>query len=158
MTDVKTLVSAKELVKRNKASFPNGSVSYRRARNELLAEEIELRRQIWRVGEMRRALPSGGEVTADYRFEGLDGELTLAELFGNKDTLILYSMMYGPEREKGCPMCSALLDSWDGVAPHKDMADPGQHPGPAPEWNPLWILLDLTPDGRGENWYPKLDD
>ncbi len=38
------------------------------------------------------------------------------------------------------------------------IADPGQDPHPAPDWNPLWILLDMTPEGRGEDWHPKLDD
>jgi len=22
---------------------------------------------------------------------------------------------------------------------------------------PLWNLFDLTPEGRGENWYPRID-
>ncbi len=231
MTDTGTLIPAAELAKKNDAGFPNESAEYRKARNDLLAEEIELRRHIWRVGEMRRALPPGGDVTKDYRFEGADGEVGLDGLFGDKETLVVYSMMYGPQRKQGCPMCTALLDSWDGEAPHieqrvalvvvarssheriakyaesrgwkhlkffsdpsgdftgdfvgerdadmpaftvfqrdgerfrhfysaeggMDIADPGQDPHPAPEWNPLWILLDMTPEGRGTDWYPKLD-
>jgi predicted dithiol-disulfide oxidoreductase (DUF899 family) len=35
--------------------------------------------------------------------------------------------------------------------------DPGQDPRGAPDIAPLWTILDLTPAGRGENWYPKLD-
>ena len=34
--------------------------------------------------------------------------------------------------------------------------DPGQDPHLAPELAPLWNVLDLTPGGRGTNWYPKL--
>jgi len=34
--------------------------------------------------------------------------------------------------------------------------DPGQDAHLAPEIAPLWNVLDLTPDGRGTNWYPKL--
>lgn len=37
------------------------------------------------------------------------------------------------------------------------MADPGQDPRGAPDPDPLWLMLDLTPEGRGTNWYPKLD-
>lgn len=37
------------------------------------------------------------------------------------------------------------------------MADHGQDPRGAPDLDPLWLVLDLTPEGRGTNWYPKLD-
>ena len=36
-----------------------------------------------------------------------------------------------------------------------DMADPGQDPRGV-EVDPLWQVLDLTPEGRGTDWYPKL--
>ncbi len=35
--------------------------------------------------------------------------------------------------------------------------DPGQDPRGAPDPTPLWNILDLTPEGRGTDWYPKLD-
>ncbi len=232
MTDQRTLTSASDLAARNPITFPNESDEYRRARNDLLAEEIKLRRQLWRVAEQRRALPPGGEIRQDYRFDGQDGSVTLSEMFGDHDTLIVYSMMYGPERDEGCPMCSSMLDAWDGEARHierraalavvarspierivayaeqrgwrglsfysdpsgdytddyvgdrdadspaytvfrrrngvighfysgeatMEMADPGQDPHAAPDMNPLWVLLDTTPEGRGSDWYPSLDD
>ena len=34
--------------------------------------------------------------------------------------------------------------------------DPGQDPRGAPDPTPLWNILDLTPGGRGTDWYPKL--
>jgi predicted dithiol-disulfide oxidoreductase (DUF899 family) len=37
------------------------------------------------------------------------------------------------------------------------MADPGQDPRGAPDLDPLWLMLDLTPEGRGSDWYPALD-
>lgn len=37
------------------------------------------------------------------------------------------------------------------------MADPGQDPRGGPDLDPLWLMLDLTPQGRGSDWYPKLD-
>jgi len=38
-----------------------------------------------------------------------------------------------------------------------EMADPGQDPRDAPDIASLWSLLDLTPEGRGADWYPKLN-
>ena len=38
-----------------------------------------------------------------------------------------------------------------------DMADPGQDPRGGPDIDPLWLMLDLTPGGRGADWYPKLE-
>jgi predicted dithiol-disulfide oxidoreductase (DUF899 family) len=116
MPTTQPLVSAAELVKRNGATIPNESSDYRRARNTLLAEEIELRRHIERVAEMRRALPPGGAVTGDYRFEGEAGRLDFAGLFGDKQTLVIYSYMFGPQRERPCPMCTSLLSAWNGEA------------------------------------------
>jgi predicted dithiol-disulfide oxidoreductase (DUF899 family) len=116
MAIVQTLAPAAELVKRNRITFPNESDEYRRARNALLAQEIELRRHIERVAEQRRALPPGGEVSGDYRFQGEDGPLDFASLFGDKQTLVIYSFMFGPQRERPCPMCTSLLSAWDGEA------------------------------------------
>jgi len=77
--------------------FPGESVEYRGARNALLAEEMELRRQIERVAAQRRALPAGGAIPEDYEFEGDGGLVKLSELFASgKDTLAIYSFMYGP--------------------------------------------------------------
>ena len=35
-------------------------------------------------------------------------------------------------------------------------ADPGQDPRGAPDIDPLWAILDTTPEGRGKDWYPRL--
>jgi predicted dithiol-disulfide oxidoreductase (DUF899 family) len=110
------LIPASELASRNPVRMPNESAEYRRARNALLAEEIELRRHIERVAALRRALPPGGAVRGDYRFEGVNGPVDLAGLFGDKQTLVVYSYMFGPERERPCPMCTSLLSAWDGEA------------------------------------------
>src|SRR5205085_12625900 len=107
---------AAKLARRNGVRLPNESDDYRRARNALLAEEIELRRHIERVAAQRRALPPGGEVAKDYRFEGENGPASFSELFGDKQTLAVYSYMFGPQRERPCPMCTSLLSAWDGEA------------------------------------------
>ena len=103
--------------------YPNESAEYRAARNALLDEEIALRAQIEAVAAKRRALPLGGEVPEDYVFErigktSMPEKVKMSELFGPHDTLILYSFMYGPERELPCPGCTHLLDGIDGAARH----------------------------------------
>jgi predicted dithiol-disulfide oxidoreductase (DUF899 family) len=225
-----TLKPAAELARANGVRYPNESAEYRRAREALLAEEIELRRHIERVAEQRRKLPPGGEVTKNYVFEGENGKAGLAELFGDKSTLVIYSYMFGPQREKPCPMCTSFMSSleekvpdieqrvalamvarspidrlvaakqargWHKLKVYSDLsgdytrdyvskddadvpaynvfsrrdgmirhfwagemgsgsADPGQDPRGAPDLDPLWTILDTTPEGRGKDWYPKL--
>jgi predicted dithiol-disulfide oxidoreductase (DUF899 family) len=98
--------------------FPNESAKYRAARDTLLREEIELRRQVERVAAQRRKLPAGGAVRQDYVFDEGGTRVRLSELFGDKDTLVAYSFMYGPKMEKACPSCTSILDSLDGAVPH----------------------------------------
>ena len=108
------LTSAIDLTRQNGVRFPNESADYRQARDALLAEEIELRRHIERVAEQRRALPPGGTVPRDYALMGQDGPVRFSELFGDKQTLAVYSYMYGLKREQPCPMCTSLMAAWDG--------------------------------------------
>ena len=226
------LTPASELAKFG-YNYPNESAAYRTAREALLAEEIELRRHIERVAEQRRALPLGGEVPEDYLFEGENGPVRFSGMFGEHDTLVVYNYMYGPQRQRPCPMCTSLLSAWDGEAEdvaqrvalavvakspverlmafrkergwrhlklyssagnsfNRDYhaegaqsdddaainvfvkrhgrihhfwggemtgktADPGQDPRGAPDLMPLWTILDMTPGGRGADWYPQLD-
>jgi predicted dithiol-disulfide oxidoreductase (DUF899 family) len=116
--DAKTeqLTPAAELAARNPVRIPNESAAYRAARTALLAEEIELRRHMERVAVQRRALPTGALATGDYRFDTEAGPTDLAGLFGDKQTLAVYSYMFGPQRQRPCPMCTNLLDAWEGNA------------------------------------------
>jgi predicted dithiol-disulfide oxidoreductase (DUF899 family) len=116
--DAKTepLASAADLAARNPVRVPNESADYRAARTALLAEEIELRRHMERVAAQRRALPAGAPVAPEYRFETEEGPKDLAGLFGEKQTLAIYSYMFGAQRPRPCPMCTNLLDGWDGNA------------------------------------------
>jgi predicted dithiol-disulfide oxidoreductase (DUF899 family) len=104
-------------------TFPNESEAYREARNALLDAEIALRRQTEAVAERRRALPPGGEVPEDFVFERIGAhsrpeKVRLSELFGDHSTLLIYSYMFGPERDSPCPGCTHLLDAVDGAARH----------------------------------------
>jgi predicted dithiol-disulfide oxidoreductase (DUF899 family) len=110
------LTPAAELAFKASKPYPGDSPQYRKARTALLAEEIELRRHIERVAALRRGLPPGGEAR-DYWFtDEQDRELGLPDLFGRHDTLITYFWMYGPERERPCPMCTSFLGSLDATA------------------------------------------
>lgn len=107
---------------RHEKRFPGESPEYRQARNDLLEAELALRRQVGEVAAMRRKLPLGGRVEQDYVFEELDNagavrQVSLSSLFEpGKDSLILYSFMYGPDWEKPCPLCTSLVDGFDGNA------------------------------------------
>ena len=226
------LKPAQALAEASTTRWPGESAAYRSARTALLAEEIALRRQIQRVAEQRRALPPG-PAPRDYRFLDEQGEeIGLADMFGRLDTLFTYLWMYGPERERPCPMCTSFVGSFDIPAPDieqrlaiaiigrspverqlafarergwrnlkfyqvigddfardynwvvegdegagvliwtrrdgevrlfwateggPETADPGFDPHLAPDPTPLWNVLDLTPGGRGKDWYPKLE-
>jgi predicted dithiol-disulfide oxidoreductase (DUF899 family) len=117
MADMQGLRPTAELARNSKTRFEGESDEYRQARTALLAEEIDLRRQIQRVAAQRRALPAG-PVAKDYRFLDMEGnELRLLDLFGEHDTLFTYFWMYGPERERPCPMCTSFVGSLDIPAP-----------------------------------------
>ena len=227
MTD--NLEPAADQAARNPIRHLGESADYRAARQALLIEEIELKRHIERVAAQRRALPAGAELAQSYSFVAEDGRtVTLEELFGPHQTLVVYSYMFGPQRQAPCPMCTAFMSGMEHVIPdvrqrvgiaftarspierliewkhkrgwvhmpvysdvsgdytrhwvHPDdadvpaynvftrrdgtirhfwseemtEADPGQDPRGAIERNPLWLVLDSTPEGRDPNWRPRL--
>lgn len=106
----------------------NESPEYLAKREELRLAEIELMRQRERVAELRRALPAGAPIP-DYEFlEGptslVDGDelerrVRLSELFTAPDrSLVVYHFMYGKEQKNPCPMCTAWIDTFNGIAHH----------------------------------------
>lgn len=217
--------------------FPNETKEYRAARNALLEAEINLRSAVEAVARMRRQLPAGGKIREDYLFQSFaPGETQysatpVSSLFGNgKNTLFIYSFMYGRKNSIPCPMCTSFIDYLNGGAQHHrqqlnfavcaaapiedfqkfaksrgwsnlmllsaaqnsynrdyhgEDEDHRQQPmanifvkrdsGIFHYWGsellyaeaegqprhvdmlwPLWNVLDLTPGGRGDDWYPKL--
>jgi predicted dithiol-disulfide oxidoreductase (DUF899 family) len=107
-------------------SFPGESPEYRVARNQLLQQEVELRRATEAVAAARRALPPGGVVPQDYVFQqagksGTPTEVRLSELFvRGLDTLVIYNFMFprALDDEQPCPHCTSMLDALDGAAQH----------------------------------------
>ena len=217
--------------------FKNESREYREARDRLLRSEIALREQMETVARERRDLPLGGRVAEDYTFEEMapDGavrSVKLSELFApGKDSLIVYSYMYGPNMKTPCTSCTSIIDGLDASAAHvtqrtnlvvvakspiqrimeftkprgwnkirilssnknsynKDYFAEDEKESQNPMVNvfvkrggaihhfwgselfyvknqggdprhvdmiwPLWNLFDMTPEGRGKDWYPKL--
>jgi predicted dithiol-disulfide oxidoreductase (DUF899 family) len=219
--------------------FPGESDDYRAARDDLLAAEMDLRKQIEAVAAKRRSLPLGGALKENYVYDEDVAELGAGETivrteFANlfaagKDSLFLYSFMYAPDAD-ACPACTAMLDALNGSAPHirdrinfavvakapisqirawaqsrgwnnlrllsshgnsyntdyraeRDGAqlpainvfrrtddgifhtynaellyapsEEGQHPRHADAIWPLWSVFDLTPGGRGADWFPS---
>ncbi len=100
--------------------FPGESAQYRAARDQLLQAEMKLRKQLEQVAAQRRKLPLGGEVTHDYVFHRMSGdEVRFSQLFRpGKDSLIVYSFMFGPEMKAACPSCTSILDGLNGASPH----------------------------------------
>lgn len=219
---------------RHEKRYPNETPAYREVRDRLLDEERDLRDRTEAVAQARRSLPLGGPVKEDYVFrEGSVAgvrDVRLSDLFGEHDSLLLYSYMYGPQAKAPCVMCTSLLDGLDGQAQHisqrmgiaavarsdaerlhawkasrpwphlrllsseantyntdyfAETPDGLQWPAcnvfvrrdgrihhwwgaevlfPEQEGQPrhidmlwpLWNTLDLTPEGRGTDWYPRL--
>ena len=104
------------------------SEQYLLRREELRRAEIELRNQRERVADLRRQLPAG-PIVDDYIFEEgpmrLDAgdnpiqKVRLSQLFTKSNrSLILYQFMFGKKQTTPCPMCTAWIDCFNGIAHH----------------------------------------
>ena len=106
--------------------FPGESAEYRKARDELLDRELELRRQIEAIAARRRSLPPGGRLKEDYGFEEgtpnsadltTSSQVRLSELFAPEasNSLIIYGFMFGLREDDAlCSMCTSLFGSERG--------------------------------------------
>jgi predicted dithiol-disulfide oxidoreductase (DUF899 family) len=92
------------------------------ARKELLKREKELTRMSDELARQRLELP-WVEVDKRYTFGTEDGPKTLAELFDGRSQLVVYHFMFGPDWEAGCPVCSSIADSFNGVLAHLEARD-----------------------------------
>src|ERR687888_614646 len=115
---VRSNTSFKEETNMSELRYPNESREYRDARDLLLKDEQELIDKVKSVAERRRNLPPGGQLKEDYVFQWAnDGKVgksvKFSELFSDKNTLLLYSFMFGPNWDKPCPSCTSLMDGFD---------------------------------------------
>src|SRR5262249_29126494 len=62
-------------------------------------------------------------VEKEYTFQTEDGPKTLAELFDGRSQLAVYHFMFGPDYDAGCPVCSSIADSFNGVLSHLEARD-----------------------------------
>jgi predicted dithiol-disulfide oxidoreductase (DUF899 family) len=109
-------------------NLANESTAYLSKREELRLAEIDLMHQRERVAALRRELPQGAPIE-DYLFQegpaNLDAgddpvhPLRLSELFSAPNrSLVIYHFMFGKAQSDPCPMCTMIIDGWNGVAPH----------------------------------------
>ena len=87
------------------------------ARRQFLAKEKEFTRLRDELSRQRRELP-WEKVEKSYTFEGPQGKQSLADLFGGRSQLVVYHFMFGPGWKEGCPSCSYIADSFDGMSVH----------------------------------------
>ena len=92
------------------------------ARTALLAKEKALTRARDALARERRALP-WVRIEKPYRFEGPEGRLTLADLFGGRSQLVVKHFMLGPGWKEGCVGCSFELDHVAGALVHLAQRD-----------------------------------
>jgi len=83
----------------------------------LMAKEKAFTRLRDELSAERRALP-WRRLETPYTFAGVDGQQTLADLFGGRRQLLVYHFMFGPGAEAGCPSCSFWADHFDAMQPH----------------------------------------
>ncbi|GAA2520125.1 DUF899 family protein [Winogradskya humida] len=100
--------------------WPDGaSDDYIRARMDLAAAERRLRDEIENVAAARRALPPGAVIEDYILTEGDPQRQTrISQLFGDHDTLVIYHLMFHPDADAACPMCSMWVDGFHGVSHH----------------------------------------
>jgi predicted dithiol-disulfide oxidoreductase (DUF899 family) len=87
------------------------------ARLKLLKAEKALTRQSDKVAQRRQKLP-WVRIDKEYRFETEKGSASLADLFRGRSQLLVYHFMFGPNYTAGCPACSSIADSFNGIAVH----------------------------------------
>jgi predicted dithiol-disulfide oxidoreductase (DUF899 family) len=88
------------------------------ARKQLLAREKQATRERDALNAERRRLPMVA-IEKEYLFEGPEGRVTLASLFGDSRQLIVRHIMFGPDWNAACPGCTAAIDATaDGVLAH----------------------------------------
>jgi predicted dithiol-disulfide oxidoreductase (DUF899 family) len=92
------------------------------ARLELLAAEKELTRRGDELAQQRQELP-WVQIDKKYRFDTEEGNASLTDLFKGRSQLLVYHFMFGPDYKAGCPSCSSIADSFNGIVVHLENHD-----------------------------------
>jgi len=92
------------------------------ARVKFLEKEKAFTRARDELAAARRALP-WEKVEKNYMFEGAEGSVSLADLFGGRSQLIVYHFMFGPDWEAGCKSCTFWVDNFERNVVHLNARD-----------------------------------
>jgi predicted dithiol-disulfide oxidoreductase (DUF899 family) len=92
------------------------------ARVALLQEEKELTQRSDELARRRQELPWVA-IDKEYRLDTEEGSVSLADLFKGRSQLLVYHFMFGPDYKVGCPSCSSIADSFNGVVVHLENHD-----------------------------------
>ena len=96
-----------------------------------LVRLVEAKRELG-MPDMPVYCDASGDFTRDW-VDAADGDVPGLNVFSKDDGLVRHF--------------------WSGEMTE---SDPGQDPRGAPEIDPLWTVLDMTPAGRRPDWYPYL--
>lgn len=112
-------------------NFPNESKAYRAARNKLLGAEKVLRKKVDALEGNARHITQRTNLVVVAK-SPIERILEFTRARGWRNLRLLSSAANDYNRD------------YHGEAPDGS------------QW-PLWNALDLTPEGRGEDWFPRLD-
>jgi predicted dithiol-disulfide oxidoreductase (DUF899 family) len=87
------------------------------ARKALLRKEKAFTHLRDRLSAERRDLP-WVKVEKNYEFDGPNGKVTLADMFGGNSQLVVKHFMFGPDWQEGCVGCSFEVDQVQGALIH----------------------------------------
>jgi len=93
-----------------------------KARKEHLSKERDMFHALDKLREERRALP-WVKIDKAYEFDGPNGKVSLASLFGSRSQLAIYHFMLTPGSTHQCPGCSFVSDHIDAARQHFEHAD-----------------------------------
>jgi len=91
-------------------------------RKELLRKEKEFTRLRDELSRQQRELP-WVKVEKNYVFDGPSGKERLADLFDERNQLVVYHFMFGPGWAEGCPSCSMEADHFNSFIVHLNARD-----------------------------------
>ena len=92
------------------------------ARLKLLQAEKAFTRRGDELARQRQELP-WVRIDKAYRFDTDKGSVSLVDLFKGCSQLLVYHFMFGPDYKAGCPSCSSIADSFNGIVVHLEHHD-----------------------------------
>ncbi len=110
-------MTTKEMTKHTTKHKTGTREEWLKARLALLKAEKALTHKSDELARKRQELP-WVKIEKDYRFDTDTGKASLADLFQGRSQLLVYHFMFGPDYKAGCPSCSSIADSFNGICTH----------------------------------------